>query len=210
MANGNEHARQRQFAGFAGVAVAQAGAGHAAGIAEHFVKVLVPVQAHVTAGGFVEQFVLKDFLRAQLVATVDQVHFFGDVGQVQRFLDRGVAATDHGDHLIAIEEAVTGRAGGNTLAGEGFFRGQAQILRRGAGGDDQCVAGVSAAVADEFERALLQLGGVDVVVNDLCGKAFGVLLHALHQHRAGQAFDVAGPVVDFDGGGELATGLQCR
>jgi hypothetical protein len=79
-------------------------------------------------------------------------------------------------------------------------------LRRSAGGDDQGVAGISAAVADEFERAL-QLGGVDVVVNDLGGKAFGVSLHALHQYRAGEAFDVAGPIVAFDGG-ELATRLQ--
>ncbi len=48
---------------------------------------------------------------------------------------------------------------------------------------------------------------MDVVVNDLGGKALGVFLHAFHQHRAGQAFDVAWPVIDFDGGGELATCL---
>ncbi|MNS61203.1 hypothetical protein D3C72_942250 [compost metagenome] len=166
------------------------------------------MQAHVAVRSFLEQFVLKDFLRTQLVATMDQVHFPGDVRQIKCLLNRRIAAADYGDHLIAIEEAVTGRTGGNAFAGEGFFRGQAEILRRGAGGNDQCVAGVSAAVADKLERALLQLGGVDVVVNDLCGKAFGVFLHAFHQDRAGEAFDVTGPVVDLDGGGELATGLQ--
>ncbi|MNZ74204.1 hypothetical protein D3C78_926480 [compost metagenome] len=60
----------------------------------------------------------------------------------------------------------------------------------------------------QFEGALLQLGGVDVVVDDLGGEAFGVLAHAFHERGAGQAFDVAGPVVDFGGGGQLAAGLQ--
>ncbi len=80
-------------------------------------------------------------------------------------------------------------------------------MRAGAGGNDQRVAGVGAAIADQFERPLLQLGGVDVVVNDLGGKAFGMFLHAIHQHWSGQAFNVAWPVIDFDGGGELATCL---
>ncbi|MNZ74203.1 hypothetical protein D3C78_926470 [compost metagenome] len=49
--------------------------------------------------------------------------FLGNVGQVQGFLDGGVAAADHADYLVAIEEAVAGGAGGNAFAHEGFFRG---------------------------------------------------------------------------------------
>ncbi|MNE41643.1 hypothetical protein D3C80_1357230 [compost metagenome] len=49
---------------------------------------------------------------------------------------------------------------------------------------------------------------MDVVIDDLGGKALGVFLHALHQGRTGQAFDIAGPVVDFGGGGQLAASLQ--
>ncbi|MCY1291136.1 hypothetical protein D9M70_403130 [compost metagenome] len=139
---------------------------------------------------------------------MDQVHFLGDVGQVQRFLDRGVAAADHADHLVAVEEAVAGGAGGNALAGEGFLGRQAEVLGGGAGGDDQRVAAVGAAVTLEDEGTLLQLGGVDVVVDNLGVEALGVLLHALHQGRAGQALDVTGPVVHFGGGGELAAGLD--
>jgi len=48
---------------------------------------------------------------------------------------------------------------------------------------------------------------MDVVVNNLCVKAFGVFLHAFHQGRSGQAFHITGPVIDFDRGGELATCL---
>ncbi|MNE23281.1 hypothetical protein D3C80_1165290 [compost metagenome] len=188
--------------------VPQAGTGHAAGIAEHFVQVLVPVQANIAVGGLFKEFVLEDFLRAQFVAPMDQVHFFGDVRQVQGFLDRRVAAADHSNHLIAIEKSITGRARRNPFAGERFFRRQAQVLRGGAGGNDQGVAGVGAAIADQLERPLLQLGGMDVVVNDLGGKAFGVFLHAIHQHRSGQAFNVAWPVIHFDGGGELAACLD--
>ncbi|MCY1182711.1 hypothetical protein D9M73_232840 [compost metagenome] len=39
-------------------------------------------------------------------------------------------------------------------------------------------------------------------------EALGVLLHTLHQRRAGQAVGVARPVVDFGGGGQLAAGLH--
>ncbi|MNS98675.1 hypothetical protein D3C72_1330470 [compost metagenome] len=47
-----------------------------------------------------------------------------------------------------------------------------------------------------------------MVEDDLGLEALGVLLHALHQRRAGQAMGVARPVVDFGGGGQLAAGLH--
>ena len=148
------------------------------------------------------------FLRTQLVATVDQVDFLGDVGQVQRFLDGGIAAADHLNHLVAVEEAVAGGAGGNALPMKASSDDYAQVLRGGTGGNDQCIAGISATIALQCEGALLQLGGVDVVVDDLGVETLGVLLHAGHQRRAGKAFDVARPVVDFGGGGQLAAWLD--
>src|SRR5690606_41503633 len=66
-------------------------------------------------------------------------------------------------------------------SGEGFFRRQAEVLGACAGGDDQCVTAVGAAITLEYEGATLQLGGMDVVVDDLGVEALGVLLHALHQ-----------------------------
>jgi hypothetical protein len=47
-----------------------------------------------------------------------------------------------------------------------------------------------------------------VVDHDLGGEALGVLEHALHQRRALQSFDVAGPVVHVGGGHQLAALLQ--
>ena len=63
-------------------------------------------------------------------------------------------------------------------------------------------------VALQPERALRQVGGVDVVEDDFGVEALGVRLHALHQRRAHQAVRVAGPVVDFGGRHQLAALLQ--
>ena len=45
----------------------------------------------------------------------------GDVREVERFLDGGVAAADHRDLLAAEEEAVAGRTCGDPAALERFF-----------------------------------------------------------------------------------------
>ena len=108
----------------------------------------------------------------------------GDVGQVQRFLDRGVAAADHRHVLALVEEAVAGGAGRHALAHELLLGGQAEVLGRCAGGDDQRVAGVGGLVADQRERLVAELDRVDVVEHDLGVEALGVLLEALHQLRA--------------------------
>src|SRR5690606_24005070 len=166
VADGDEHAGQVQGFFHAALGVLEARAGDAAVVPQHLFQGMVPVQANVAVGGAFEDLVLQDLLGAQLVATVDQVDFLGDVGQVPRLFDGGVAAADHSHHLVAVEKAVAGGAGGHALAGERLLGGQAQVLRRGAGGDDQRVAAVGAAVTLEHEGALLQLGGVNVVVDD--------------------------------------------
>src|SRR3546814_8971984 len=79
------------------------------------VDLLVPQDLDLGIG---EEAVLQDLFGAQMVAAVDQRHIVAMVGQVQRLLDRGVAATDHHDLLAAIEEAVAGRAGRDALAAQ--------------------------------------------------------------------------------------------
>src|SRR6218665_572068 len=73
-----------------------------------------------------------------------------------------------------------------------------------AGGQDQRVAGVSAAGATEGEGALAEVGTVDVVKDDLRFEALGVLQKALHQVRALHAIGIGGPVVHIGGGHQLA------
>ena len=81
------------------------------------------------------------------------VTWLRDVGEVERFLDRGVAAADDRHVLALVEEAVAGGAAGHALAHERLLGRQAEVHRRGAGGDDQRVAGVGARIADQRDRA---------------------------------------------------------
>jgi hypothetical protein len=133
-----------------------------------------------------------------------------EVGEIERFLDRGVAAADH-QHLVAlVEEAVAGRAGRDATAAEFLFRGQAEVFRGRARRDDERIAGVLAVVAFEHVRTLREIHGVDVIVHDLGVEAFGMRLHALHERGTQQAVRVAGPVVDFGRRHELAALLHAR
>ncbi len=177
-------------------------------VAQYFVDGMVPDGLDLAGGHLGEQLVLHDLFRTQGVAAMYQVDLAGDVGQVQRLFDRGVAAADHHHILVLVEEAVAGGAGGDAAALEGFFGGDAQVLGGGAGGDDQCVAGVLGTVADQPERALRQVCRVDMVEDDLGLEALGMRLHAAHQVRAHQAMGVARPVVHFGRGHQLAALLQ--
>ena len=162
------------------------------------------LQLDLAGSHFFVQLVHQNGLSLELVAAVHQRDLAGDVGEVQRLLHGGVAAADHADFLVAVKETVAGGAGRHALAHEGFFRGQAQVFGRGARGDDERVTGIDAAVARERERTLAEIDLVDVVEDDLCLEALGVLQEALHQRRALHAVHVGGPVVHLGGGGELS------
>ena len=85
-----------------------------------------------------------------------------------------------------------------------FFGRQAKVLSRGAGCDDQCVAGIGAAVADQRERLFSQLGGVDVVEDHFGFEAAGVGFEAGHQFRALHTIGIGRPVVDLGRRHQLA------
>ena len=182
----------------------QAHAGHAGVVAEHFVEGLPQVQLHLALRDLRMQLVDQDRLGAKLVAAVDQVHLAGDVRQVQRLFDRGVAAADDADLLPAVEEPVAGRATADAAAHELLFRGQPDVLGRGTGREDQRIAGVAARVAFQYKRPLAQVDRVDVVEHDLGVETLGVLLEALHQVGSHHAVDVGGPVVDIGRRHQLA------
>ena len=208
VADGDEQAVDGQFADRVVLGGLHPQAGDPGLVAQHLVDHVVPDRLDLAGLDLGEQLVLHDLFRAQGVAAVHQVDLAGDVGQVQRFLHRGIAAADHGHVLVLEEEAVAGGAGGHAAALELLLRFQPQVLGGGAGGDDEGVGGVFAAVALEAERALRQVGAVDVVEDHLGLEAFGVRLHARHQVRAHQSVRVAGPVVDLGGGHQLAAHLQ--
>ncbi len=183
-------------------------AGHARLIADNFLELVVPHQFDLAFRGFFEQPILHDLLCTQRIAPMHQCDVLGDVREVQRFFDRGIAAADDRHVLAAIEESVARRARRHTLALERFFGRKAEILRGCARCDDQRIARKCAGVANEFEWARAEPHRVNVIVNGLHVKAFDVLLHTLHQHGALQAFDVARPVVDVGRRRQLATDLD--
>ena len=108
---------------------AQAHARDALLIAQHFVDRVIPDQRDLAGCDSREQPVLQDLLRAQLVAPVNQRDVRGDVREIQRFFDRGVAAADDGHALVAEEESVAGGAGRDAPAAEFLLGRQAEILR---------------------------------------------------------------------------------
>ena len=175
-------------------------------VADDLVEHLVPKDAHVAAViGLGEQAVDQDRLGTELVAAVNHGDPPGNVGQVQRFLDRGVTAADDRDILTLVEKPVAGRARGHALAHERLLGRKAQVPRRGPRGDDQRVARVFAGVADQAQRPLVELCGMDLVEDDFGFEALGVLLEARHELRPLNAVGIGRPVVDIGGRHELAT-----
>ena len=182
-------------------------AGHATVITEDFLEGVVPHQGHVSFLGLVEQLVLQDLFRAEAVPAVYQHHFATDVGEIKCLLHGGIATPDHRHFLVAVEEAIAGRTATHALAHERLFGRQSQVLGGGAGGDDQGVAAVGLH-ARQQKRSLSQVDPLNVIKNNFSIKAFCVFLHALHEVWALQAFHVAGPIIHFGGGGELAALLH--
>ena len=124
------------------------------------------------------------FSARKRIAAVDQGDVMAMVGQVQRFLDRGVAAADHRDPLAAIEEAVAGRAGGRAPALHMLFGGKVEPFRLSAGRDHQGVGEIlRAAIAGQPERPARQIDAYDMVPDDLGADMLGLGLHLLHQPR---------------------------
>ena len=101
---------------------------HAAFVADDFLELVIPHQFDLAFGGFFEESILHDFFRAQRIAAMDQYDVPRNVREVQRFLDRGIAAADDRDFLAAIEKSVAGRARGHAFAHERLLGRQARDI----------------------------------------------------------------------------------
>jgi hypothetical protein len=135
--------------------------------------------------------------------------FGSEIGEEQRLLDRGVAAADHHHFLIAVEEAVTGRASRHAITLELLLRRQIEPACLGTGGDDQAVGeiGISGIAGEpEWPAAEFNLG--DGVGDDLGADVLGLGLHLFHQPRALDDVGKTGVVLHVGGDGELAAGLD--
>src|SRR6185295_5585528 len=79
---------------------------------------------------------LHDLGGAQRVPAVDDGHRAREPAEEGGLLEGGVTAADDGDVLVAEEEAVTGGAPADPVAGEPLLVRQAELAVRGAGGQD--------------------------------------------------------------------------
>ena len=208
MPDGDEHAVDLALADRAGFQVLEP---HAVDLrrvvaAEHVVEHAVP--DHVDLG-VLEQPVLQDLFRAERVAAVHHGDLGGEIGEEQRFLDRGIAAADHHHFLVAVEEAITRCACRHAIALELLLGGQIEPARLRAGGDDQRVGEIDVArIASQAERPLRQLDLGDVVVDQSGADMLGLLEHLLHQPGTLDDVGEAGVVLHVSGDGELAAGLH--
>src|SRR5438132_10437563 len=114
-----------------------------------------------------KQPVLQNLLRPQGIAAMNEGHLSGVVRQIDRLLDRGVAAPDDHDILAAKEETVAGRARRNPKAAEDFLARQAEPPSLGAGSDDHRVAGVEIArIAGGDKRPMPEIDLDDKIDDD--------------------------------------------
>src|SRR4051794_19597406 len=102
------------------------------------------------------------------------------MSQIQRFLDRGVAATNHGDLLAAVEEPVAGGAGRNATSLQRLLRLQTEPTGLRTGGDDDGVSEIGVtAVSDGAERAAAEIHLRDDVMYDMGADMARLRLHLL-------------------------------
>src|SRR4030095_9567361 len=82
------------------------------------------------------RFVLKDRLRPELVAAMDDVHLRRVPCQVEALLERRVTAADDGTLLFSEQRPVADGAVGHAAPGQFLLAGHLELARRAAGGED--------------------------------------------------------------------------
>jgi hypothetical protein len=101
-----------------------------------------------------EQAFLHYFLGPQFVTPMDQRDLAGEIGQEQCFLDGGVAAADHEDFFLAVEESIARGASRHAKSLEFLFGFKPQPFRTRARRDDDAIRRVNGtAIALQPERA---------------------------------------------------------
>ena len=132
-----------------------------------------------------------------------------DVGEMQRLLNRGVAAADHGDLLAAEEEPVAGRAGRDAEALERLFARKTKVfgLRSGRQ-NDRLRRERASAVAANDERPLSKLEPDHVLALDARADVFGLRPHLLHEPRPLDRLGETGIILHVGRGHQLAALLE--
>ena len=121
MADGNEAALQGDVFGVAVLRALDAHAGDTAGFAQYLLQGEVGFEDDFSFLHFGHQLIDQDGFGGKFVTAVNEGDRAGDVGQVQGFFHRRVAAADHADGLVTVEKAIAGGTAGNAPAHEFCF-----------------------------------------------------------------------------------------
>ena len=139
---------------------------------------------------------------------MDEVNLGCEAGEEGGFFAGGVAAADDADGHFAVEGAVAGGAGGESVADQFFFAGESEPFCAGAGGDDEGLGFDPFSVdaeADIFSGVLKLFDGCELEAR----AEAGCLRFDVHDEvGALDAFGEAGKVFDEGSGGELSTGFM--
>ena len=131
----------------------------------------------------------------------------GEAGEERRLFDRGVAAADDGDVLVAEEEAVTGRARRDTVAERRFSPSHAErAVARTRREDHRRGPVVRPSASVTVLTRPVEVDRYDVVGEQLGAEALGLRAHVVHEVRAHDPVGEAGEVLDLGGGHERAAG----
>ena len=210
MADGHEHAVGRDLLERAGRDVSQPDVGDALRLvlAQNVVHDGVPAHRDVRAR---HQPLDHDLLGAEGIAPVHDGDVLGEMGEVERLLDRRIAAADHEHRFAAEEEAVAGRAGRDAEAPEGVLARQVEPFGARPGRQNDGVGQDDATgVAAEDERPALKLEPRDILAFDPRADMLGLGPHLLHQPRPLDRLGEARIVLDVGGDHQLAAGLETR
>src|SRR6266567_2616414 len=123
VADGDEYAADLERALRSGVDVAEPQAGYPVRT-DHLGNLAVPGEPDLRVR---QRAVLHDLRSPQRVATVDDRDRARESGQERGLLHRRVTAADHGDILVAEEEAVAGGAPGHAMPGKPLLPGDAEL-----------------------------------------------------------------------------------
>ena len=141
MADGDKDARAGQRARLAGDDVLQLHAGDfLLRDVEHLGDDAVPDHLDL---GMLQRAFLHDDAGAKRIAAMDEINLRGKAGQVGRLLQRGIAAADDDQRLVAElrQRAVAGRAVGDAVFLQRVLPNRRpEAARTGAGGDDDRLA----------------------------------------------------------------------
>ena len=118
----------------------------------------------------------------KVVAAMHQGHLGGEIREIERLLDGGIAAADHHDLLAAEEEAVASGACRYAEAPEALLGGNAEPFGARAGRDDERVGGVDVArITLEAERPRVQIRLDNVIRDQPRPDMGGLQAHLLHE-----------------------------